>query len=449
MKKLLTLIIIVLATLLSLGACAGEEIDVDSISFESAEFEYDGTEKSIEATNVPEGVTVTYEGNGVKEVGTYTVTAYFEYVEETDKEIEPLYATITIVKATYNPEFEGLDVNYDGKIHSVSIKGELPDGVNVFFENNSHKLPGSYKVEVSFTYDKKHYNEIKSRSVTLKIAPGEYSLPSLTYGTRADGTYQITGYKGTAPDVIIPERINGIYVRSIASDAFRGNTSVQYVYLPDTVNNIGNSAFRGSTLADIRLSDNLEVIGASAFEGTKVTEITLPDRLTSLGYGAFADTSLEYIKLPFIGGSHTSTNDYIGYIFGATEYFANTTAVPGTLTEIELSDRCQKIPAYAFYGCISLRKLTLGSSVKSIGNNAFAECLALKSLYIPASVTDIYANANTYDSPFYRCSADLKIVFARSNAEGFGQYFSHISDTTRATVIFDKTYEQYLEIAQN
>lgn len=449
MKRLFITLLLALATLFALAACKPEPIDLDGITFEDAEFEYDGKQKTIEATNIPDGITVTYEGGGVSKVGTYTVTAYLAYEDGRDEEIEPLVATLTIKKATYVPEFDGLHVDYNGKKQSVKIKGTLPEGIRVSFENNENIIPGIYTVKATFSYDDECYNEIKPRTLTMKISHGNYSLENLTYSARPDGKYQITGYKGTDTTVVIPERIEGIYVTSIASEAFLNNKTIKHIYMPDTITNIGNSAFRGSTLEEIKLPDTVSVIGTSAFAGCNIKEISLSDNVTSIGFSAFSDTELEYIKIPFIGGSQTSTNDYIGYIFGATEYFRNTAHLPSTLCEVELSAKCVKIPAYAFYGCSSIKTVTIGSSVKSIGNNAFAECTSIESIYIPANVTDIYANVNAYDSPFYKCGSDLKIVFAKADASGFGQYFSHITDTAKASVTYGKTYEQYQMLIAN
>lgn len=50
---------------------------IEGIKFEDKTFNYDGEAHSLEATNLPEGVSVTYEGNGKIEVGIYDVTANF------------------------------------------------------------------------------------------------------------------------------------------------------------------------------------------------------------------------------------------------------------------------------------------------------------------------------------------------------------------------------------
>ena len=50
---------------------------VSGITFASASVFWNGEEHSLAAENIPEGVTVSYEGNGRAEIGTYTVTASF------------------------------------------------------------------------------------------------------------------------------------------------------------------------------------------------------------------------------------------------------------------------------------------------------------------------------------------------------------------------------------
>lgn len=69
---------------------------IDSIVFESVKIIYDGENHSIYAHNLPDGFTVEYDGNGVKEIGIHTVVAeiYFD-----NKLVIQLTATIEIEKA--------------------------------------------------------------------------------------------------------------------------------------------------------------------------------------------------------------------------------------------------------------------------------------------------------------------------------------------------------------
>ena len=52
-----------------------EPIDISKVVFKNGSFAHDGKTKSIEVENLPQGVTVVYDGNDKVEVGTYTVTA--------------------------------------------------------------------------------------------------------------------------------------------------------------------------------------------------------------------------------------------------------------------------------------------------------------------------------------------------------------------------------------
>ena len=64
------------------------------LSFESREFVYDGTEKSLAVTGAPEGATVEYTGNGQTQTGEYSVTAT---VSMEGYETVTLNATLKIV----------------------------------------------------------------------------------------------------------------------------------------------------------------------------------------------------------------------------------------------------------------------------------------------------------------------------------------------------------------
>lgn len=101
MRRLLCLILAITACLLptvALVACDdGEEKQTICVDFPSATFSHDGQPKflAIEGT-LPEGVSVSYEGNGKTEVGEYTVTATFH--DTTGKYIlpAPMTAVLTI-----------------------------------------------------------------------------------------------------------------------------------------------------------------------------------------------------------------------------------------------------------------------------------------------------------------------------------------------------------------
>lgn len=163
------------------------EYDMTGVTFEGAVFTYDGTQRSLVAQDVPEGVGVSYEykqddqvvdTESVGNAGTYTVVAHFivdfeNYVAIDDKE-----ATLTINKATvsaeltdktwqddgeaYYPNFEdGYFIPYGVSYEIVTTKG----GVQVEYCDG----PGIYTVEAHFTIDEDNVNPQADLSATIRI----------------------------------------------------------------------------------------------------------------------------------------------------------------------------------------------------------------------------------------------------------------------------------------
>lgn len=502
------------------------------IEFNGKNVVYTGDAHSIQIEgDLPEGVSVSYTGNGVREVGEHTVVATFTISDTVNytTSITELSAKIKITKADYNMSrvsFSGDTVIYDGNAHSIKISGILPSGVTVEYFGNGMVNAGTYEVIARFTVDDpENYNEIPDMKAALVIKPvpitasaengnalfdgkdhsanvvfdngvnegdiivtvtgtavarlpgvylatysfsvksgleGNYQLPEditvmitinhnpayVTEGLKYEewgSGYAVSGIDSTAKYIVIPSTYLGKPVLSVNSRAFEGNTAIEYVYLPNSVTNIGNRAFAGcSALSVVRLGA-VENIGQEAFQDTAITEIVLPDSLTSIGIGALAGTKLEKITLPFIGGSHNTSNSYIGYIFGGSLHTTNRRVVPSTLKEIVLSDACKVVPAYAFYGLSGIENVVIGNNVTEIGNYAFKDCSSLTEIFIPGSVVSIPASAQVSAAPFYGTSEDMMIVCEEvSSAAGYGKYFSYISDTKTALVVYNKTYEDYL-----
>ena len=73
---------------------------MSGVTFEGGSFTYDGQAHSLEiAGTLPDGVTVTYEGNGKVNAGTYTVTAKFAGDYANYNTIDDMTAMLTIAKA--------------------------------------------------------------------------------------------------------------------------------------------------------------------------------------------------------------------------------------------------------------------------------------------------------------------------------------------------------------
>lgn len=78
--------------------------DTSNLKFENATVTFDGKAHSLQATGVPEGVTVAYEGNNQFMAGTYIVTAKFTGDSEHEA-IPDMEAQLTIEKASQDISF--------------------------------------------------------------------------------------------------------------------------------------------------------------------------------------------------------------------------------------------------------------------------------------------------------------------------------------------------------
>ena len=71
-----------------------------------------------------------------------------------------------------------------------------------------------------------------------------------------DGTVTVLSYNGTRKIMRIPAEMDGYEVKTIAADAFLGNETIRRVFLPNTVNQIGDWAFAACTnLREININN--------------------------------------------------------------------------------------------------------------------------------------------------------------------------------------------------
>ena len=162
--------------------------DLSEMVFENATAVYDGTIKTIEATNIPEGVNVTYEVydgdiriNNALNAGEYRVVAKFEVTDNNFNSIPRKSATLTINKADYDMSRVHLNDYtkfYDGAEYTPAISSDsvLPHGVSVSYavylgENRvaSNAKAGVYSIVASFKGNSANYNAIENMTATLTV----------------------------------------------------------------------------------------------------------------------------------------------------------------------------------------------------------------------------------------------------------------------------------------
>ncbi|MBE6686017.1 MAG: leucine-rich repeat domain-containing protein [Ruminococcaceae bacterium] len=127
-----------------------------------------------------------------------------------------------------------------------------------------------------------------------------------------DNTIVIKGYNGSDPYLNIPDKIDGIKVVEIEENAFKDNSVIEKVKLPDTVTKLGDSCFSGcGSLKEVYISENVDVIPDSCFSYSSSIE-----KITAKGAkecGSFAFSGLDSLMTLEISeelNEELSSNDY-------------------------------------------------------------------------------------------------------------------------------------------
>jgi hypothetical protein len=154
--------------------------------------------------------------------------------------------------------------------------------------------------EVSYRYylvsDTANTGHTPNSSGNYPASPKTYGLSDAGIYTTPPGMKTLTGFNNLDFKGLV---VKG-WVKSIGNNAFSGRTKLQSVVLESGVEKIEDCAFFGATaLKSITLPDTLTEIGASAFGDSGLTSIVLPKSLKKIGSHAFSScTKLESVSLP-------------------------------------------------------------------------------------------------------------------------------------------------------
>ncbi|MBQ8287538.1 MAG: leucine-rich repeat protein, partial [Clostridia bacterium] len=122
---------------------------------------------------------------------------------------------------------------------------------------------------------------------TLQSVP--FVWEEFEYTVTRDGAI-LDAYLGRSEVVVIPEKLGGVVVSAISSQAFWQSDAVR-ITMPNSVNAVGEAAFAGSVkLERVTLSANLNSIGNRAFQGcTALSELRCTGTLSTLLIGSEND----------------------------------------------------------------------------------------------------------------------------------------------------------------
>lgn len=201
--------------------------DMSNVDFSDKTVTYNGQAQSILATNLPLGVTATYENNEKTDVGEYTVTVSFTGDSKNYNAIEGKTAKLTIIKASVSGiSFSGKSFTYDSTKKNLAITGELPEGVSVTYKNNEKTNAGTYTVTASFTVDE-NYEEIPDMTATLTINKATYDMSAVDFSGK---TVTYNGNVHSLEVVNLPDGVTVEYEDNGQINAGRYIVTANFVY---------------------------------------------------------------------------------------------------------------------------------------------------------------------------------------------------------------------------
>ncbi len=217
--------------------------------------------------------------------------------------------------------------------------------------------------------------------VSFAATSGDYEYSVLS---EDDKTCGITDYTGSATELTIPSAIDGYTVTSIAYGAFSGCTSLKSIMIPNSV--------------------------------------------TSIGIGAFYDTAYY----------NNEDNWENGVLYIGNHLIEAKTNISGSY---EIKEGTLTIADEAFYGCKSLKSVTIPDSVTRIGDSAFCDCSSLKSTNVDvnnkyySSDNGVLFNEDKTELIQYPAGKTDTSYVIPDSVTSIGEYaFSHCTSLTSVTI---------------
>lgn len=192
-------------------------------------------------------------------------------------------------------------------------------------------------------------------------------------------------------------------VTEIGERAFLACFSLKSITLPNSVTEIGYSAFYGSYLTEVTIPNSVTNIGYSAFSACSLTDITIPHSVVEIGESAFLNNNFTSITIP-------SSVTKIGEdAFSYCQTLSSIVVESGNPV-YDSRNNCNAIIATATNALIAGCKNTvIPSNVTTIKDFAFGGFSSITSIIIPKSVTKISTSA------IYSCESLSSIVVESGN----------------------------------
>jgi hypothetical protein len=439
MKKKLLLIVLILASAaiaVVLSACNEKSI-TPTITALDVSVEFDGKPHGVTASlSVAGGLIFTYTGvdnNYSSEIepmhpGDYSVK--IQYISADEKRIQSVEKTVTLrIVFPYTLNVDGTEISaYSGNRKDIIIP-------SVYKGNQLNSVAAN-------TYSGKNIESIKLPTTVFSVNPLAFTnCETLSKLYISENTKLLSG--------IYPSGVALEYYGApaiIKTDAFGAVQGFSALVIPYSIVTLEQNCFASLgvarlvipshlPLAEQTISNSIKTI--SVFDGHKtdnvlpdnffdgcnsVTRIEIEEGINVFGDGIFRDcSSLDTLIINSTiqsVGDEIFNNCSVKKIEFDLSFTFQDIVIPETLKEIVIYEGIEQIPSYAFYQCKFVEKITLPSTLISIGSYAFSGCRNLTDIELPSGIESIGYYA------FEECASLREILLPNTVSEIFDGAFS-------------------------
>jgi len=320
----------------------------------------------------------------------YRTLSTIPHTEVIDKEIAPTRTTTGLTEGSHCsvcntvlkeqeiipiPLFNLTIISNDGQTHTKSLLYQDAFDWDGWLVREGYTLGGLFCDDAltdEFTLD-----TMPKNNITLYVWWKEENKPSdFTYTIYdASGYVTINSYIGTDASVVVPAYIKGVPVKRVAGSAFKNNTNLISLVLPQNITTINNGILQGC--------NNIESLSVPFIGKDNKASVSLDENYI-LGY-FFETQTLRY--------DVAAPTNWIcqGAKYNLYEYkiYAN---IPSSLEKITITN-ASYIGANALSNCTMLKEVVLEGQIHSIYKNAFSNCSQMSIAIESNDIVEIGDNA--------------------------------------------------------